>query len=72
VFDVRQINSSPILLSNKYQMKMITGSCGNTHDDNGTFLLKGTVARDFRPLVFHGSTPYGPLIHTIEYFQILF
>ncbi len=26
--------------------------------------LKGTVARDFWPLVFfHESTPYGPLIH---------
>jgi hypothetical protein len=34
-------------------------------------LVKGTVARDFRPLIFfHQSTPFGPLIHTIKYFRI--
>ncbi len=34
--------------------------------------LKGTVARDFWPLVFfHESTTYGPLIHTLKQFRIL-
>jgi hypothetical protein len=34
--------------------------------------FKGTVARDFLPLVFfHESTPYGPLIHTLKHFRIL-
>ncbi len=37
------------------------------------FMLKGTVARDFLPLVFfHESTPYSPRIHTLKYFWILF
>jgi hypothetical protein len=45
--------------------------------DNGCniiflIFLKGTVARDFWPLVFfHESTPYGPLIHTPKHFRIL-
>jgi hypothetical protein len=32
--------------------------------------VKGTVARDFRPLIFSSSTPSGPLIHTLKYFRI--
>jgi hypothetical protein len=35
--------------------------------------VKGTVARDFLPLVFfHELTPYGPLILTLKYFRIRF
>ncbi len=38
---------------------------------NNRFPPKGTVARDFRPLVFfHESNPYEPLIHTIKHFRI--
>jgi hypothetical protein len=36
-------------------------------------LLKETVSRDFRPLVFfHISTAPRPLINTLKYFRILF
>ncbi len=36
--------------------------------------LKGTVARDCRPLVFFNNRPHmdGPLIHTLKFFRIRF
>jgi hypothetical protein len=35
----------------------------NTH-------FKGTVARDFRPLVFYRANPPGPLIYVLKCFRI--
>jgi hypothetical protein len=40
---------------------------------NAVILIKETVSRDFRPLVFfHKSTSPRPLINTLKYFRILF
>jgi hypothetical protein len=33
-------------------------------------LVKGTVARDFRPLIFHQSTPPRALTHGLKPFRI--
>ncbi len=41
--------------------------------NNVTAMLKGTVARDFPPLVFsHQSTPFGLPLHLLNFLQILF
>jgi hypothetical protein len=43
----------------------------NTHTILKQKYIKGTVSRDFRPLVFfHQTIPSGPLIHGLKHFRI--
>jgi hypothetical protein len=42
----------------------------NRSQSSCAMVVKGTVARDFRPLVFCQTVPLGPLIHGLKRFRI--
>jgi hypothetical protein len=68
VFAFTYVSESLALRYGDFGMNSFSVKSDEAMKQGGDASLKKTVARDFRPLVLHESTPYSPRIHILKYF----